>query len=83
MKKLIEPLIVLVILVFVYASPSMMFDHKAIFALLSPGAHTSSFDLVFFLLFLLCRLAVIFLLVPYFLVRLLIFTYGYLKKASH
>ena len=82
MKKLIEPLIVLVILVFVYISPSIMFDHKAIFALLSPGPHTSSYDLVFFLFFLLSRLAVVFLFIPYLLIRGLTFTYYCYKKSS-
>ena len=73
MKKFIEPIAIISLLIFVLLSPSSMFDNKAVFALLSPGEHTPYLDILYFLFFLLSRLAVIFLLPAYCLTRIFAF----------
>ncbi|MCM8537317.1 MAG: hypothetical protein NE334_15360 [Lentisphaeraceae bacterium] len=70
MKKFIEPILILLITGFVCLSPNWLFDHQAVFALLSPGPHTQVWHIFFFLTFLLLRLFVILILPGYLLVRL-------------
>ena len=69
MKRKAEVLILILLVLFVYFSPGWLFDHQAVFALLSPGPHTKLWHLLVFIIFLASRLVVYLLLPTYVIIR--------------
>ncbi|MCM8533317.1 MAG: hypothetical protein NE330_19265 [Lentisphaeraceae bacterium] len=79
MKKFIEPILLSLAIGFVILSPNWLFDHQAVFALLSPGPHTQVWHIFFFLTFLLLRLFVILILPGFIFIRLAYLVYKRVK----